>query len=479
MQVLALLCRAHLGAGDAASAAQALDTLEVHAPGAAASDPTGHLPTLVVEAKVAAGKVADALRMLVDQMKAADLAAAPAGGAASKDALPAGGAAARPSPADAFLAGLRMALTRVSDGSLPSFQAAVSAFVWKASGAGAGEAGVAALLGLTQTLLAQEQGGPLCQQLALQALAGDDVSVALHRSPATMARVHSVLWHRAAHCLEGGDAAAAKELFAAAYHFSRPEGAAKGARALAACHSRLGMHQRAAEWLDVAARHEAQPSSVTQLGRLQEHALTGDVAQVGIGGETGGEGVEGSCARQASASGCCCSLLSMCQRATSPPRVLLSHSAGPGRHSQPGFAALRRLPPRAAAGPLPDRRSGRAPSHLQGGCGRGCAGAHPRGGSPHQPAAGAGGGSAGPAGAGAGCLPGCRDGRQGSRRRQCHAVRRAGGSGQAGGTAAQAAWLAGLCGRGWRSGAQCCRDDEAHTLRAFLLRCMRMATSNC
>jgi len=107
------------------------------------------------------------------------------------------------------------------------------------------------------------------------------VSAALHSSPAALAQVHSVLWHRAAQSFEGGNATAAKELFAAAFQFARPEARSKGARALAAVHSHLGMHQRAAEWLDIAARHEQQPSSLTQLARLQEWAVIGDAPQVG------------------------------------------------------------------------------------------------------------------------------------------------------------------------------------------------------
>ena len=124
------------------------------------------------------------------------------------------------------------------------------------------------------------QGSALCQRLALQALSSDDVSAALHRHPAVLAQVHSVLWHRASHCFGAGSCAAAKELFSAAFQFARPDARSKGARALAACHSRLGMHQRAVEYLDIAARHEQQPSSLTQLARLQELALTGDGEQV-------------------------------------------------------------------------------------------------------------------------------------------------------------------------------------------------------
>lgn len=128
-----------------------------------------------------------------------------------------------------------------------------------------------------------EQGAALCQRLALQALAGDDVAAALYRAPAVQAQVVGALWARAAHSYQAGDCAGAKDLFAAAFQFSRPEARAKAARALAACHAGLGLHQRAAEYLEVAARHEAQPSVLTQLLRLQALAHTGDAAQAGGG----------------------------------------------------------------------------------------------------------------------------------------------------------------------------------------------------
>lgn len=132
------------------------------------------------------------------------------------------------------------------------------------------------------------QSAALRQRLALQALSGDDVAAALHRAPEVQEKVLAVLWHRATHSYQTGDCSAAKELFAAAFQFSRPEARSKTARALAACHAGLGLHQRAAEYLDIAGRHEAQPSSFTQLLRLQALAHTGDTAQVlGEGGKSG------------------------------------------------------------------------------------------------------------------------------------------------------------------------------------------------
>lgn len=125
------------------------------------------------------------------------------------------------------------------------------------------------------------QGSELCHRLALQVLGSEDVSAAAHRDAAVLAQVHGLLFHRAAHCLEAGSCSAAKELFGAALQFARPEARAKNARALAVCHSRLGTHQRAAEYLAIAARHEQQPSSLTQLARLQALAETGDAVQVG------------------------------------------------------------------------------------------------------------------------------------------------------------------------------------------------------
>ena len=131
--VLVLLCKAHLATGEAALASKALDALESEAPGAAAAE--AELQLVYVEVKVAAGRVAEGLRFLMGLMKQADL-AAPDGKQA----------------AATFLAGLRTALALISEDTLPSFQSAVGAFVWKAT-AGA----PAALLSLVQALLAQEQ----------------------------------------------------------------------------------------------------------------------------------------------------------------------------------------------------------------------------------------------------------------------------------------------------------------------------------
>ena len=284
MQVLLQLCRAHLASSDPGQASGVLDALEALAPGAAATEPEAQL--MFVEARVAAGRLAEALRCLVERLQAADL-STPAGQQAQA----------------AFLAGLQLALRHASDSTVPSFQSAVSCFCWKATAA----ASPAAMLGLVQTLLAPTQGGPadgaaasgaasgsgagqaspLAHRLALQALSGDDVAAALHRDPAALGQVHGLLWHSAAHSFEPGSPAAARELFAAALQYCRPEARAKNARALAACHSRMAMHQRALEYLDLAARHEQQPSSLTQLLRLEQLVHTGDAAQVG-GAPVGG-----------------------------------------------------------------------------------------------------------------------------------------------------------------------------------------------
>jgi Tfp pilus assembly protein PilF len=126
------------------------------------------------------------------------------------------------------------------------------------------------------------QACELCQRLTLHALSGEDASAALHRDSGVLRQVHSLLFHRAAHCLEAGSCAAAKDLFGAALAHAGPEARARDARALAACHSRLGMQQRAVEYLQIAARHEGQqPSSLTQLMLLQALAETGDTPQVG------------------------------------------------------------------------------------------------------------------------------------------------------------------------------------------------------
>jgi len=138
--VLLLLCQAHLAGGDAGAASRALDALEAEAPEAAATEPS--IQALFVQAKVAAGKAPEALRFLVERLSCqAELASVPAGREA----------------AAAFVAGLRLALHHISEDSLPSFQSAVSSFMWKATAAGA--AAPAALLNLVQALLAQEQVG--------------------------------------------------------------------------------------------------------------------------------------------------------------------------------------------------------------------------------------------------------------------------------------------------------------------------------
>ncbi len=287
-QVLMQLCRAHLASSDPKQASSVLDTLEALAPGAAATDPDAQL--MFVQARVAAKRLAEALRFLAELLQAADL-STPSGQQAQAT----------------FLAGLQLAVRHATDSTLPSFQSAVSSYCWKAAAA----ASPAALLSLVQTLLAPGQGspageqdgtvrgpggsgssqaGPLAHRLALQALGSDDVAAVLHRDAAMLARVHDLLWHSASHYLEAGSPAAARELFAAALQFSRPDARAKNARALAACHSRMGMHQRAVEYLDLAARHEQQLSSLTQLLRLHELVYTRDAAQAS--GRLAGDQVE-------------------------------------------------------------------------------------------------------------------------------------------------------------------------------------------
>ena len=305
VQVLALLCMAHLAGGDAGSAAQVLDTLECEAPGTAAAE--AHLRQLCVEVKVAAGRAPEALRFLMALIQQQPQPQPQQ----QHDALPATeGLAPTDAGVASFLAGLRVVLRHISAAELPSFQSAVSAFVWRTAAADP----PTPLLNLVQLLLAQEQaqvracarpskpvtacgvrapppcclhvtqGGELCHRLALHMLSGEDVSAALHRHAGILAEVHGLLFHRATHSLEAGACAAAKELFAAALQFARPHERARDARALAACHSRLGMHQRAVEYLDLAARHEQQPGSLTQLARLQALAHTGDTLQVGAAG---------------------------------------------------------------------------------------------------------------------------------------------------------------------------------------------------
>lgn len=113
----------------------------------------------------------------------------------------------------------------------------------------------------------------------LQALSSNDAAAALHRAPGVLSQVHAALVHRASHAYQSGGAAAAKDLFAAALQYSRPEARPQAARALAACTSALGQHQRAAEWCGIAERGQSQPSSLTLLLRLQALAHTGDAPQ--------------------------------------------------------------------------------------------------------------------------------------------------------------------------------------------------------
>lgn len=153
LQVLMLLCRAHLASGDSLAASKALDGLELLSPGAAAAHAEGQ--TLFVEVRLAAGRVPECLRFLtscfVDCLQAAGLLGAASG--SGTDAAPS--ATAGREAVASFLSGLSRTLRHISDESLPAFQSAVSSFVWKATASGA--AAPKALLALTQTLLAQEE----------------------------------------------------------------------------------------------------------------------------------------------------------------------------------------------------------------------------------------------------------------------------------------------------------------------------------
>lgn len=125
------------------------------------------------------------------------------------------------------------------------------------------------------------QAAELCQRLALQVLVSEDVSAALRADADVQKQVHSLLFHTAANNLQAGSCPAATELLKAALFYAGPATRAKTARALALCHTRLNMNQRAAEYLDIAARLDHQPSSLTHLARLQTLARLGDAAQVG------------------------------------------------------------------------------------------------------------------------------------------------------------------------------------------------------
>lgn len=108
VQVLTLLCKARLAASDAGAGLEAaLAALEAEAPGATAAEP--ELQLVFVEARVAAGRLTEALRFLVDLVKGGSDLAAPDGGQV----------------ADTFLTGLRLALPVISHEALPSYQSAV------------------------------------------------------------------------------------------------------------------------------------------------------------------------------------------------------------------------------------------------------------------------------------------------------------------------------------------------------------------
>lgn len=137
-RVLALLCKAHLAGGEAGAAAKVLDALEAEAPQAIAADP--QMQTVYVQAKLESGRVPEALRFLVALLQ-------PAESAAAASATP-----------DSFLAGLRLALPHLTDNTLPSFQSAANAFVWRF----AASSPLNILLQLVKVLLSQDKVCPDC-----------------------------------------------------------------------------------------------------------------------------------------------------------------------------------------------------------------------------------------------------------------------------------------------------------------------------
>lgn len=88
-----------------------------------------------------------------------------------------------------------------------------------------------------------------------------------------------MLWQKAAQLYSASDAGAARELFSAALQYAPLAIKAKNARMLASCHAKLGQHQRAAEYLDIAARAEQRPSHLTQLMRLEAYCGLGSQHQ--------------------------------------------------------------------------------------------------------------------------------------------------------------------------------------------------------
>eukprot|EP00887_Chlorella_sp_A99_P006319 scaffold3.g6319.t1 len=247
-QVLLLLCKAHLAAGDARQAHKVLEALEKEG-GRGGSEAGAESLQLAVRVKVAAGRLIEALQLLTEALRAAD-AAAPEGQPTLRR----------------WLELLRVALPHAGPTSLHAFQAAVTAFVWKAVGC------PVLLQQLVQTLLAEAE-------VALEALAHDDVVASLFGDRSARMACHGALWHRGSACLQGGEPAAAAQLLAAAFQLAGPELRAKNARMLAACHAAAGEHRRAVEYLDMAARHEQRPSCFTQLRRLASLAALGEEVQ--------------------------------------------------------------------------------------------------------------------------------------------------------------------------------------------------------
>ena len=103
---------------------------------------------------------------------------------------------------------------------------------------------------------------------------------------------HGLLWAKASQLFSApAEVATARELFSAALQYAAPATRTKNARMLAACHAKLGQHQRAAEYLEIAARQEQQqqgaPSAITQLMRLQAAVHAHDAALALEGGWPG------------------------------------------------------------------------------------------------------------------------------------------------------------------------------------------------
>ncbi|GAB4822052.1 hypothetical protein N2152v2_009098 [Parachlorella kessleri] len=244
--VLLQLCKAHLRAGDAKLALKCLENAGLGGGSIAGLQPDAQL--LVMRVTLEAGRQAEALQHLLSLMAAIDMT-----GEGDQAGL------------QTWLACLRLALPGIATESLAAFKSVITTSVWKAASQ------PACLLKVLQCLLAVEkvEARDLCQGMALDTLAQEQVTIGIHKEEEARKQCYAMLWHKAAQLFSASDVPAARSLFSAALQYCSPGSRPKTARMLSACHAQLGQHQRALEYLSVAARQEEHDSVATQFMRLQ------------------------------------------------------------------------------------------------------------------------------------------------------------------------------------------------------------------